>query len=236
MAGTLEESWPHRISRELRFFYSNECEFCRVRRERIWRDIDNERPVYDPAIVDWQRRRSSEARERQLRELRAKWSTADLHTALEYYTRRAVEIKLGLFGDDPDSQELLRQDGDEMIAAIRKELEHRSWLDSHGGVSLAPERITRRVLDDIRERFDLIEYIGATEGRQIKRQGNHAMALCAFHQEKTPSMMVHRDHFHCFGCGEHGDLYDWIRERENLDFIRSVEYAAGWCNIALPGK
>ena len=42
-------------------------------------------------------------------------------------------------------------------------------------------------------------------GLQVNRNG---MALCPFHNDRHPSMYVSDDHYHCFACGEHGDVID----------------------------
>lgn len=234
LAGTDEESWSHRIARELREFYSQECEFCRIRRERVWSRLSKDQRA-DPAIVDWERRRTAWFREQADRELR-RISSADLRTQREYLSRRAIEVHHGLFGEDNDSQQLLLDDGIATIAIIDKELEHRAWLDKQGNVQLARNQITRQNLDDIRSRFDLIEYIGATEGRQVRRTGNRATALCPFHAEKTPSLSIWQTNYYCFGCGEHGDIFDWVRERQGLDWIHAVGECARWANVKLPGR
>ena len=44
-------------------------------------------------------------------------------------------------------------------------------------------------------------------GLQINRSG---MALCPFHEEKTPSLKIYEDNFHCFGCGESGDCTGFV--------------------------
>jgi CHC2 zinc finger/Toprim domain len=40
---------------------------------------------------------------------------------------------------------------------------------------------------------------------------------CPFHEDSTPSLHVYADHFHCFGCGAHGDAVDWLMTVEGLD-------------------
>lgn len=44
----------------------------------------------------------------------------------------------------------------------------------------------------------------------------NGMALCIFHDERTPSMKLYDDHFHCFGCGKHGDVTDLVAKLLNL--------------------
>lgn len=41
---------------------------------------------------------------------------------------------------------------------------------------------------------------------------------CPFHKEKTPSMVIYKDSYHCFGCGENGDIFSFTMNIENCDF------------------
>lgn len=52
-------------------------------------------------------------------------------------------------------------------------------------------------------------------GIKVNRAG---FAPCVFHQEKTASMKVYKDGFHCFGCGAHGDVIDLVMQLEQVSF------------------
>ena len=42
---------------------------------------------------------------------------------------------------------------------------------------------------------------------------------CPFHgKDKTPSMKIYTDHFHCFACGAHGDVFRFVMQMEHVDF------------------
>lgn len=70
----------------------------------------------------------------------------------------------------------------------------------------------------IRGNGALLQSIVQRHVRLTKSAGN-MVGLCPFHNESTPSFTVYQDgHFHCFGCNEHGTLFDWYMRRENLDF------------------
>ncbi|WP_034270551.1 DNA primase [Haloechinothrix halophila] len=63
----------------------------------------------------------------------------------------------------------------------------------------------------------------------LRRAGGGALkGLCPFHDEKTPSLNVRPTHgtFHCFGCGEGGDVIKFIMQIEHLDFVESVQRLA----------
>src|SRR5579864_4591893 len=59
----------------------------------------------------------------------------------------------------------------------------------------------------VKASFSLPELIGQT--LPLRRSGRLWTACCPFHREKTPSFYVYADHYHCFGCGAHGDVVAW---------------------------
>ena len=60
---------------------------------------------------------------------------------------------------------------------------------------------------------------------------------CPFHDDSTPSCHIYRDHFHCFGCGAHGDAIDWLMMVKGLDRDAAIELLANWEGpISQPGK
>jgi DNA primase len=58
---------------------------------------------------------------------------------------------------------------------------------------------------------------------KLQRRGNLHVGCCPFHDEKTPSFTVYADHFHCFGCGAHGDAIAFVRRIEGLSFSEAHE-------------
>ncbi len=89
------------------------------------------------------------------------------------------------------------------------------------------------LIEQIRAANDIVDVIGAAI--PLKRNGANFVALCPFHREKTPSFNVssQRQSFHCFGCHKGGDVFTWMREYENLDFMESVRRLAQRANIPL---
>lgn len=72
-------------------------------------------------------------------------------------------------------------------------------------------------------------------GVVLKKKGKEYMGLCPFHTEKTPSFTVNdeKGFYHCFGCGAHGNVYDFLQHQENLSFPEAVERAAQMANISI---
>lgn len=61
----------------------------------------------------------------------------------------------------------------------------------------------------------------------LKREGPHFTGCCPFHNEKTPSFTVYPDHFHCFGCGVHGDVFDWLKQHRRMELQAAVVHLGG---------
>jgi DNA primase len=89
------------------------------------------------------------------------------------------------------------------------------------------------VTDEIKARVDLVELIGRTV--QLRRSGTSYKGLCPFHQEKTPSFYVFPASrtFVCFGCGKKGSAFDWLMEREHLEFGEALRTLAQMSGVEL---
>ncbi|MEC8948050.1 MAG: DNA primase [Actinomycetota bacterium] len=85
----------------------------------------------------------------------------------------------------------------------------------------------------VRDESDIIRVI--TEHTQLKKTGAQWMGLCPFHGEKSPSFSVNAEKgvYYCFGCQVSGDVIDFVREIEGLDFASSVEFLAAKTGIPL---
>jgi DNA primase len=88
-------------------------------------------------------------------------------------------------------------------------------------------RINEQDIETLRERADIVEIISSYT--TLKRAGGHThKGLCPFHSEKTPSFTVDtaRSLFHCFGCSEGGNIYQFVQKIESLPFPDAVEWLA----------
>ncbi|NOY25177.1 MAG: DNA primase [Oligoflexia bacterium] len=83
--------------------------------------------------------------------------------------------------------------------------------------------IPRELIDAIRDRADLVEIVGQT--LSLTRKGNSYVGLCPFHNEKTPSFNVvpSKGIYHCFGCGEGGDVFQWLMQTQGMGFNEAVK-------------
>ena len=89
-------------------------------------------------------------------------------------------------------------------------------------------------LDQIKDQVGLITLIGRRI--RLQKKGKEYLGICPFHSEKTPSFTVNesKGFFHCFGCGEHGSLFDFLMKIDNLTFPEAVERLATEAGIDLP--
>lgn len=87
-------------------------------------------------------------------------------------------------------------------------------------------------LDDLRARVSLSEVVARRV--PLTRRGRDLLGRCPFHQEKTPSFTVFDTHYHCFGCGAHGSVFDFIMKTEGLGFREAVERLAVEAGVAIP--
>lgn len=88
-------------------------------------------------------------------------------------------------------------------------------------------------IDRVREATDLVELV--SEVTKVKRSGRSYMAVCPFHEEKTPSMSIDRARglYHCFGCGKGGDVFDFVQETRGVDFGEALDMLATKTGITL---
>ena len=88
----------------------------------------------------------------------------------------------------------------------------------------------------IKDAADIAEIIG--EHVSLKRAGTNLKGLCPFHSEKTPSFTVNPDRktYHCFGCGEGGDVFSFMMNFHRLSFTEAMKELARKYQIALPEK
>jgi DNA primase len=88
-------------------------------------------------------------------------------------------------------------------------------------------------LDELRARTPLATLIGRRT-RLTRAGGRNWKGCCPFHQEKTPSFYVYEDHFHCFGCGAHGDAVTFVMRAEGAGFPEAVERLAAEAGLEVP--
>lgn len=93
-------------------------------------------------------------------------------------------------------------------------------------------RFSPALLDRLRSSITMPTLVG--QQLQLRRSGRAWSGLCPFHHESSPSFTVYDDHFHCYGCGQRGDVFAWFMARERLDFPAAVARVAAEAGMSLP--
>jgi DNA primase len=87
-------------------------------------------------------------------------------------------------------------------------------------------------LDGLRARTPLHTIVGRRV--RLQRMGRLWRGCCPFHGEKTPSFTLYDDHYHCFGCGAHGDAISFVMQSQGASFIEAVEQLAAEAGLQVP--
>lgn len=92
-------------------------------------------------------------------------------------------------------------------------------------------QIPQETIDNIRDRTDIAEIV--SQYVELRRTGSNFKGLCPFHQEKTPSFVVSPDKqiYHCFGCGQGGNVFNFLMEIDGVSFPEAVRILGRKCGI-----
>ena len=95
-------------------------------------------------------------------------------------------------------------------------------------------RFTPQFLDELKARLPVSEVVGRRV--KLKKAGREWKGLSPFNKEKTPSFKVHEGKaiFHCFGCGESGNIFTFLMKMEGISFPEAVERLARRAGVELP--
>jgi DNA primase len=97
-------------------------------------------------------------------------------------------------------------------------------------------RFPQAFLHEIKDRLTLSDVVG--QRVTLQRAAHACKACCPFHDEKTPSFTVNdtKQFYHCFGCGAHGDVIDFVMAYDHLSFPEAVKMLAAQAGLQLPGQ
>jgi DNA primase len=98
---------------------------------------------------------------------------------------------------------------------------------------LANGFLSEEKISEIRDRANILEVV--SDYVSLKKTGRNYKGLCPFHSEKTPSFMVNEEKqiFHCFGCGEGGDVFAFLMKTGHFSFPEAAEELAKRYGIKL---
>ena len=94
--------------------------------------------------------------------------------------------------------------------------------------------IPERFIDELKSRLNVSDVVG--KRLRLERKGREFQACCPFHKEKTPSFTVNdaKGFYHCFGCGQHGNVISFVMEYDGLSFPEAVERLAAEAGLEMP--
>ena len=96
--------------------------------------------------------------------------------------------------------------------------------------------LSEEKVSEIRDRSSILEVV--SDYVTLKKTGKNYKGLCPFHSEKTPSFMVNEEKqiFHCFRCGEGGDVFTFLMKVGHFSFPEAVEELAKRYGVKLPAR
>jgi len=95
---------------------------------------------------------------------------------------------------------------------------------------------SEETISEIRDRSNILEIV--SDYVSLKKTGKNYKGLCPFHSEKTPSFMINEEKqiFHCFGCGEGGDVFTFLMKAGHFSFPQAAEELARRYGVKLPSR
>jgi DNA primase len=101
-------------------------------------------------------------------------------------------------------------------------------------VKTSVERIPEEFIQRIKSSVSIVSLF--EKYAALKRAGRDYVCLCPFHSEKTPSCHIYSENesFYCFGCGAGGDVINFVRLIENLDYVEAIKEVAGYAGMTVP--
>jgi DNA primase len=120
------------------------------------------------------------------------------------------------------------------VNILEREISEKPNNTKSNGSSFASHANNFPLRDEIIDATDIVKIIG--QYVKLSKNGKDHSGLCPFHNEKTPSFKVSETKgiYKCFGCGEGGNVIDFLIKKENLSYPEAIKMLAKECGISLP--
>jgi len=80
------------------------------------------------------------------------------------------------------------------------------------------------MISELKQNINLVSVVESS-GVELAQRGTKHVGLCPFHADRTPSFFISQDnHFKCFGCGEHGDVIDFVKKLYGFSFQDALKH------------
>ena len=95
-------------------------------------------------------------------------------------------------------------------------------------------KINSNFIENVKSKLDIVDVIGSYI--TLTKAGINYKGICPFHNDSHPSMMVSktRQTYHCFVCGEHGDVLDFLKKYNQITFPEALRMACKLADVEFP--
>ena len=90
--------------------------------------------------------------------------------------------------------------------------------------------ISQESIEAVKSAADIVSVAG--EYVKLERRGQEFWGCCPFHGEKTASLRLYDDYFHCFGCGAHGDIISFVQKLKSISPLEAAKELADMTGIS----
>lgn len=94
--------------------------------------------------------------------------------------------------------------------------------------------VPNEFIEEVKQRNDIVSVI--SKSISLQKKGKNYWACCPFHNEKTPSFAINdvEQFYHCFGCGESGDVIRFVSKYENISYYEALKKLAQDAGLSMP--
>lgn len=161
-------------------------------------------------------------------------STVYLPDDVEYLTDAELISEYEYVQRQAEAIDTLTPENEEYVALVLARLEHLNAEAERRAklVRYKPYlngRISAEKIEEIKARLPIDRVIG--QFVMLRKAGANQVARCPFHEDKTPSLTIYKDHYFCYSCKTGGDVFSWLMQMQQgasfMDAVRAAALMAG---------